>query len=228
MLGKRAVLKSSVAATALAFALAGCGGQSPSTATGSAGTSGTASASPSASASATGTPKAPSGTMWVEAPKTGIRFPVPKGWKSLSFREVLDSGDKKAIDEAAKSMGVTAEQLDSLAEQIDVMVFGPTVKGFAVNINTVPQPGAAMPSADEAVSQLKQLGGTVGTPTTGTTAFGKTLVVPYTLKVQDTTVQGRTVLVETPDGIATLSVSHVSAAEADKLTQSILDNVGTL
>ena len=130
----------------------------------------------------------------MEAPKSGIRFPVPEDWKSMSFREVIDSGDKEAIDEAAKSMGVTPEQLDTIADQIEVIVFGPTVKGFAVNINAVPQPNTAMPSAAEATSQLQQIGGKVGKAEEGTTSLGKSLVVPYTLKVQDRTVQGRTLL----------------------------------
>ena len=58
--------------------------------------------------------------------------------------------------------------------------------------------------------------------------LGKSLVVPYTLKVQDRTVQGRTLLIETDEGVATLTVSHVSGDEADKLTKSILDNVDAL
>ena len=82
----------------------------------------------------------------------------------MSFREVIDSGDKEAIDEAAKSMGVTPEQLDTIADQIEVIVFGPTVKGFAVNINAVPQPNTAMPSAAEATSQLQGIGGRSARP----------------------------------------------------------------
>ena len=59
-------------------------------------------------------------------------------------------------------MGVTPEQLETVADQIEVIVFGPNVKGFAVNINAVPQPNTAMPSAAEATSQLQQIGGKVG------------------------------------------------------------------
>ena len=232
MRGNTTVLRSSVAVTIAVLAVAGCAGQTPSTTTasGSASTASTAStAGPtSASPSPTGTPKPPSGTSWVDAPTTGVRFPVPEGWKALSFRELLESGDKAAIAEAAETMGVTEDQLDALADQIEVIAFGPTVKEFAVNVNAVPQPGSAMPSAEEASSQLEQIGGTIGTPVTGTTDFGTSLVVPYTLKVKDVTVQGRSILLETPDGVATLTVSHVSQAEADTLTKSILDNVSTL
>ena len=229
MRGNTTVLRSSVAVTIAVLGVAGCAGQTPSTTTasGSASTAGTAGPT-SASPSPTGTPKPPSGTSWVDAPTTGVRFPVPQGWKALPFRELLDSGDKAAIAEAAETMGVTEDQLDALAEQIEVIAFGPTVKEFAVNVNAVPQPGSAMPSAEEASSQLEQIGGTIGTPVTGTTDFGKSLVVPYTLKVKDVTVQGRSILLETPDGVATLTVSHVSQAEADTLTKSILDNVSTL
>jgi hypothetical protein len=232
MRGNTTVLSSSVAVTIAVLAVAGCTGQTPATTTasGSAGTassSGTA-ATTSASPAPTSTPNPPSGTGWVDAPTTGVRFPVPEGWQALSFRELLDSGDKAAIAEAAETMGVTEDQLDALAEQIEVIAFGPTVKEFAVNINAVPQPGTAMPSAEEASSQLEQIGGTIGTPVTGTTDFGKSLVVPYTLKVKDVTVQGRSILLETPDGVATLTVSHVSEVEADRLTKTILDNVSTL
>ena len=62
----------------------------------------------------------------------------------------------------------------------------------------------------------------------GTTAFGKSLVVPYSLTLPPGTIQGRSILLETPDGIATLTVSHASKAEADKLTKAIVDNVATL
>ena len=223
-------------AAVAALALSGCGG-SPSTdagsasAGGSASTSATASATASASASASASPTEatlPAGSQWVEAPRSGIRFPVPEDWKEISFREVLDSGDKDAIEKAATSMGVTPEQLETVADQIEVMAFGPAVKGFAVNINAVPQPNTAMPSAAEATSQMQQIGGKVGTAKEGTTSLGKSLVVPYTLKVQDRTVQGRTLLIETDDGVATLTVSHVSADEADKLAKAILDNVDAL
>lgn len=228
MRGNSTILRSSVAVAIAALALAGCGGESPSTTGGSAGTTATTSASASASPSPSGTPEPPSGSTWVEATKTGVRFPVPEDWKSLSFREVLESGDKQAIEQAAKSMGVTPEQLDAVADQIEVIVFGPTVDRFAVNINAVPQPGAKMPSAQQASSQLEGLGGKIGTPVEGTTAFGKSLVVPYTIKIQGVTIQGRSILLETPDGVATLTVSHVSEAEADKLTKAILDNVSTI
>ena len=53
-------------------------------------------------------------------------------------------------------------------------------------------------------------------------------MVPYSLKLPTGTIQGRSILLETPDGIATLTVSHVSTAEADKLTKAILDNVATI
>jgi len=226
----RAAGTAAATAAAVALALSGCGG-SPSTDATTAPAGGSASTSASASASASASPSEatlPDGSQWVEAPKSGIRFPVPEDWRSMSFREVIDSGDKEAIDEAAKSMGVTPEQLDTIADQIEVIVFGPTVKGFAVNINAVPQPNTAMPSAAEATSQLQGIGGKVGKAKEGTTSLGKSLVVPYTLKVQDRTVQGRTLLIETDDGVATLTVSHVSGDEADKLTKSILDNVDAL
>ena len=224
----RAATSAAATAAVVALALSGCGG-SPTTDATTASAGGSASTSASASASASPTEaKLPAGSQWVEAPKSGIRFPVPEDWKSMSFREVIDSGDKETIDEAAKSMGVTPEQLDTIADQIEVIVFGPTVKGFAVNINAVPQPNTAMPSAEEATSQLSQIGGKVGKAKEGTTSLGKSLVVPYTLKVQDRTVQGRTLLIETDDGVATLTVSHVSGDEADKLTKSILDNVDAL
>jgi hypothetical protein len=229
MRGNSTVLRSSVAVTIAALAVAGCGGQSPTT-TGSAGTAGSTStaASASASASPTGTPDLPSGSMWIEAPKTGIRFPVPDDWRTISFQEVLDSGDTKAMDDAAKKLGVTIDQLKQLAKQIEVIVFGPTIDKFAVNINAIGQPGLKMPTAQQAGDQLEKLGGKVGTPVSGTTSFGKSLVVPYSLDVPAGTIQGRSILLETPDGVATLTVSHVSKTEADKLTKAILDNVATM
>ena len=242
MWGNATVLRSSVAVAIAVLVVAGCAGQTPSTTATTAattaitsgtfgtatpsGTSGTT-ATTSTPPSPTGTPKPPIGTRWVDAPRAGIRFPVPEGWRALSFRELLESGDKEAIAEAARTMGVTENQLDALAAQIEVIAFGPTVKGFAVNVNAVPQPGTAMPSAEEASGQLEQIGGTIGTPVTGSTDFGTSLVVPYTLEVKDLTVQGRSILLETPGGVATLTVSHVSEAEADTLTQTILDNVAT-
>jgi len=229
MRGNSTIARSSVAVTIAALAVAGCGGQSPST-TESAAPAGSTAASASASAtpSATGTPELSAGSMWIEAPKTGIRFPVPDDWRTISFQEVLDSGDTKAMDDAAKTMGVTTDQLKELAKQIEVIVFGPTIGKFAVNINAIGQPGTKLPTAKQAGAQLEKLGGKVGTAVSGTTAFGKSLVVPYSLKLPAATIQGRSILLETPDGIATVTVSHVSEAEADKLTKDILDNVATM
>lgn len=225
----RHLATTSAVVAAVALALAGCGGESPPAASGSVSTapsSSSASSSPSASASATTDP--PSGSKWVEAPRSGIRFPAPKGWKTTSFREVLDSGDKEAIAEAAKAMGVSESQLETVADQIEVMVFGPAVKGFAVNINAVPQQGVSMPSAEVAKQQLGQIGGKVGEPVEGTTSFGKSLVVPYELKLPNNTVQGRTILLETPGGVATLTVSDTSAAQADKLAKAIVEHSTTM
>ncbi len=218
-----------MAATIAALAVAGCAGQSPPT-TGSATTTGStaATASPTGSPSPTEAAELPSGSMWIEAPKAGVRFPVPDDWRTVSFQEVLDSGDTKAMDEAAKMMGVTPDQLQALADQLEVIVFGPTVDKFAVNINAIGQPGTTLPTARLASEQLEKLGGKVGTPVAGTTPFGKSLVVPYSLKLPNGTIQGRSILLETPDGIATVTVSHVSEAEADKLTKDILDNVATM
>ena len=138
----------------------------------------------------------------------------------MSFREVLDSGDKEAIDEAAETMGVTVEQLDDARRPDRGHRLRPDRQDFAVNINAVPQPGTAMPSAEEASSQLEQIGGTVGTPVDGTTALGKSLVVPYTLKVQDRHRAGpRPSCSRRADGVATLTVSHVSGDEADTADQ---------
>jgi len=207
-------------AAAAALALTGCGGESPSTSTAAGSSTASASSTESASAapseSASAAAKPPSGSKWVEAPKSGIRFPVPKGWKTTSFREVLDSGDTKAIAEAAKAMGVTESQLETVADQI------------AVNINAVPQPGAQMPTAEMAKQQLGQLGGEVGEPVEGTTSFGSSMVVPYVLKLPNATVQGRTILLDTPGGVATVTVSDTSAKEADALAKAIVESSTTL
>ena len=227
MRGNGAVARSSVAVTIAALAVAGCSGQSPSTAE-SPSPAGSTSASATATPSSTATPELPAGSMWIEAPKTGIRFPVPDDWRTISFQEVLDSGDTQAMDDAARTMGVTTDQLKELAKQIEVIVFGPTIGKFAVNINAIGQPGTKLPTAKLAGAQLEKLGGKVGTAVSGTTAFGKSLVVPYSLKLPAATIQGRSILLETPDGIATLTVSHVSEAEADKLAKAILDNVATM
>ena len=141
---------------------------------------------------------------------------------------MLDSGDTKAIAEAAKAMGVTESQLETVADQIEVMVFGPALKGFAVNINAVPQPGAQMPTAEMAKQQLGQLGGEVGEPVEGTTSFGSSMVVPYVLKLPNATVQGRTILLDTPGGVATVTVSDTSAKEADALAKAIVESSTTL
>lgn len=161
-----------MAVTIAALAVAGCAGQSPST-TGSAGTAGStaATAGPTASPSPSEAAELPSGSMWIEAPKAGIRFPVPDDWRTVSFQEVLDSGDAKAMNEAAKMMGVTPDQLQALADQLEVIVFGPTVGKFAVNINAIGQPGTTLPTARLASDQLEKLGGKVGTPVAGTTSF---------------------------------------------------------
>ena len=174
--------------------------RSPSTDASTASAGGSASTSATrraASASASPTKAAlPAGSQWVEAPKSGIRFPVPEDWKAMSFREVLDSGDKEAIDEAAKSMGVTARAARRrIADQIEVIAFGPTVKELrgehqrraaAQHRDAVGRGGDQPARADR--RQGRQ--GRRRAPP----SLGKSLVVPYTLKVKDRTVQGRTLL----------------------------------
>ncbi len=226
MWGRARVLASvSVAVVLGATGLSACGSGTPDAGGTSAAASATASASASPSPAST---DAPDGMTWAESQRAGMKFAVPEDWTVIDPKTLFEKGDKKAIADAAAAMNVTSDQLQQAAGQIDLMVFGTAENGFSPNVNVVPNGLKSLPSADALAAELKTIEADPGEGSEVTTPLGKAVLMPYTLQVGSTKVQGRSIVVGGPNGFATITVSHTSADGADEVTQSVLDTLAPL
>ncbi|MGL5819544.1 MAG: hypothetical protein ACRCYR_18430 [Phycicoccus sp.] len=197
-----------------AVLLSGCSGDDTSTSS-----SGSVGASTSASPSAA----APDGYRLVESPGVRTRFAVPEAWTVVDVKKAIDGGDQKGLDVAAESLGITTDQFAQAAQSIDLMVIGPRKDGFSPNINAVPTPDLTdLPPAEQVTGELTGIGAKVGSAREETTPAGPALVVPYSLTLGATTVQGRTVVVKGSGGVVTLTVSTADAGQSDDIASALL------
>ncbi|MFL6081029.1 MAG: hypothetical protein ACJ714_13965 [Ornithinibacter sp.] len=236
-MSRRSGVLTSVCAAAVLVAggLAGCssGGGSaaaPASAATSAQASASAPASPSAPASApasAGTASAPAGTTWVQAKSTGLRFAVPDDWKVFDATAVTEGKNKAMVTELTRMYQVDEKQLAQMFGQMDVMVMGPVENRFAPNVNVVPNGLSTLPAASDLAAELEKLGATTGTPRDVNTALGPAILVPYELSSGGNQVKGRSIVVEGPNGFATVTVSHITDKGADAVTSSVLTSIST-
>ncbi|MGL5865607.1 MAG: hypothetical protein ACRCYX_06995 [Dermatophilaceae bacterium] len=216
MLGKLRSAAVSATVLVLAVSLAGCSDDTSASDSGSG--KGSAGASPSAAAAS-----APDGFQLVEAPGVRTQFAVPDSWTVVDVQKAVAGGDQKGLAAAAESLDITAEQFTQAAQSIDLMVIGPRKNDFSPNVNAVPMPNVTeVPPAEKITGELAGIGAKVGTARKETTAAGATLVVPYTLALGTTTVQGRSVVVKGAGGVVTLTVSTADAGQSDEITRAIL------
>ncbi|MGL5861254.1 MAG: hypothetical protein ACRCY9_08365 [Phycicoccus sp.] len=202
--------------------VAGCSGDDTSRSSPRSGAT-SASASPSATAAAV-----PDGYRVVESPGVRARFAVPESWTVVDVEKAIDGGDQKGLGVAAESLGITTDQFAQAAQSIDLMVIGPRKDGFSPSINAVPAPGLAeLPSAEQVTGELTGIGAKVGSSREETTPAGPALVVPYTLTLGATAVQGRTVVVEGSGGVVTLTVSTAEAGQSDEIAQAVLSTLAS-
>ena len=225
----RGVASVSMAAVLVAGGAAGCsggsdgpgGGASATTSGGaSIGTGGTASG---ASASPTAPPvEAPAGTTFVEGKSSGLRFAVPEDWKVLDPAALETDSDSALAKSLEKTYGVSADQLSKVFGAMDLVMMGPPEKSFAPNVNVVPNPLTALPTATDLASELDKIGAKTGTPRDATTPLGPAVVVPYELQSGANLVKGRSIVLKGPNGYVTITVSDVDAKAADAVTDDIL------
>lgn len=210
------------AAVLVAGGLAGC-----SSGGGSAAAPASAATSAPASASAPASPSAPAGTTWVQAKSSGLRFAVPDDWKVFDATAVTEGKNTAMVTELTRMYQVDEKQLAQMFGQMDVMVMGPVENRFAPNVNVVPNGLSTLPAASDLAAELEKLGATTGTPRDVSTALGPAILVPYELSSGGNQVKGRSIVVEGPNGFATVTVSHITDKGADAVTSSVLTSIST-
>jgi hypothetical protein len=191
----------------------------------SAGSTTAAAGSPSPSPSDSSEP--PVGAVWATATGTGVRFAVPEEWSVIDPSALLEQGDADALASAAESLGISPDQMKGVADQVDLLVMGPPEKDFAPNVNVVPNPVAEMPGDAALKADLGTIGAKVSDIRPATTPLGDAKVVSYRLPMGATTVRGRAIVAETPDGFTTITVSHVDDKDADAIAAQVLETLGT-
>ncbi|MFL6151799.1 MAG: hypothetical protein ACJ72B_05390 [Ornithinibacter sp.] len=219
------------AAVLVAGGLAGCSsGGGSAAAPASAATSAQASASapaPTSTPASAGTASAPAGTTWVQAKSSGLRFAVPDDWKVFDATAVTEGKNTAMVTELTRMYQVDEKQLAQMFGQMDVMVMGPVENRFAPNVNVVPNGLSTLPAASDLAAELEKLGATTGTPRDVSTALGPAILVPYELSSGGNQVKGRSIVVEGPNGFATVTVSHITDKGADAVTSSVLTSIST-
>ncbi|MBM6401239.1 hypothetical protein [Phycicoccus sonneratiae] len=173
------------------------------------------SARPSASGSPTSAPSAPPGTVLVRAERSGLRFAVPEAWEVADVATVLEAGVDEDLAAMAERMNVPASQLRAAARTIDVSAFGPSVDGFAPNVNVQGLPVEEVPSAAQLRLVTSMIGGTVESVDDVPTPVGPGRVSRYRAEIGGRSVVGRQLGIEGPSGVVLVTVTATTAAGAD-------------
>ena len=210
------------AVAVVSVGLAGCSGSAGGDGSAASSQSGSSSARAAAAGPSASAASAPTGSKFVEAKGTGLRFAVPDDWKLFDAEAISSGKDKALIKELEKTFSMNADQLARVFGQLDLMVVGPPVKKFAPNVNVVANGLTKLPAASDLATQLEKFGAKTSTPRDETTPLGPAIVVPYTLSSGGNEVKGRSIVLEGPKGFVTITVSHVDDAAADALTATIL------
>ncbi|MDO5736270.1 MAG: hypothetical protein Q4P15_07330 [Propionibacteriaceae bacterium] len=172
-----------------------------------------------------GAPELPEGSQWAESSTQGIRFAVPATWSVVDPQKLFTSGSEQDIEAAATEMGMTVAELQQASTQIDIMVMGPAEAQFAPNVNVVPTALKALPTEEMMAAELESVGATPAQGSTQSTDLGEVIVVPYVLELESSTVHGRSILVPVSDGFTSITVSHVTDADAEALTEQLLSTL---
>ncbi len=161
----------------------------------------------------------------MQAETSGLRFAVPKDWKVFDATAITEGKDKAMVKELTQMYQVDESQLAQMFGQMDLMVLGPVENRFAPNVNVVANGLTTLPPAGDLAAVLGKLGATTGTPRDVTTALGPAILVPYDLSSGGNQVQGRSIVLEGPNGFATVTVSHITDEGADAVTASVLESI---
>lgn len=158
----------------------------------------------------------------------GLTFAKPDGFKVLDPDKLADeTSESDELDEAAKDLGMTADQLQAMVGQLDLYLIdqGGSEDGFSANINVIGQPGVDDLSEEDIQAQLEAVGAELTDVTTETTDAGDAVVATYTLSAGGRTVEGAGIMAPTEDGSAVVTVSSSDRATTDDLVEGILDTL---
>ncbi len=154
-----------------------------------------------------------------------MRFALPDDWKVFDPEAISSGKDKALLKELEKTFSMNADELAQVFGQLDLMVVGPPEQEFAPNVNVVANGLTALPAASDLATQLGKLGAKTGTPRDETTPLGPGDRGALHLESGGHEVQGRSIVLEGPDGFVTVTVSHITEKGADAVTSSVLETI---
>ncbi|MEO7268178.1 MAG: hypothetical protein ABIW49_03105 [Knoellia sp.] len=216
------------AALALSFALAGCasGGDKttakPVASTPAAASNGSSGSTSSAPSTAT-TPELPKGYAWERIEDASLKFAVPEAWSAINPKKLIAEGDTSVLDEMAKKMGITSDQMMQAVGNADLMLLAPPKDGYANNVSGIIVPLDGLPTEAQLKGQLGAMSETDVVITPGKSAAGPMIAADYVLKVGTKSVQGRTLFFDGEDGVLNLAISTLDA----KTTAAVAEVIRT-
>lgn len=225
-----------VALVSLALVLvAGCGGGgTPKAGPGPSSTPPSSSPTASSSSTATTDPTAkptlearvPHSWRTVTAKKSGLRFGLPATWTKLDATKLNDPALRSRMDQFARGMGITRDQLKQVFAQIDLMAISATfTKDAYAEVEVVPVPmlgelptRAALRSEFRVLKSIQVLGfRDVATP------VGKGLVATLRKNIPGRgTVYSDGVFVLLDSGVVNVTVTAASQQQARTLVDTMV------
>lgn len=162
--------------------------------------------------------EAPDGYETVTAEGAGLEFAAPEDWEEFDA-ESLEGKDAE-LDEYAKGLNITVDQLKQMMSQVDVMLLDTN----GDNVNVVIPPGVTeLPDQDTLRSQFEALNATVDDVTEVDTPLGTGQLITYTLQGRS----GSSLFVEVTKGVANVTVTMGSPEDAestmDIVTSTLVD-----
>jgi len=117
--------------------------------------------------------------------------------------------------------GQTEAALRQALAQMELFVVGPSIRGFAPNVNVISSPGTALPTDAQLHAQLDAMV-KVTAIREESTAMGPVRVSPYTMDIQGTPMAAEQVYAINGGRIAIITVSARDAAEAKTYATTVL------
>lgn len=179
-------------------------------------------ASDEASASPSATPSLPAGHAWQTVEDVSVSFAVPETWTAMNPKKLLEGGDSSAFDEMAGRMGITSRQMMQAVGNADLLMLAPPKRGYADNVSGLVVPLEGLPTQAQLEAELGKVSDVPVVVTPGTSPAGPIVTADYTIEVSGRPVMGRSIFVETPDGVLNLSVSALEAVTTAEVSDTIV------
>ncbi len=141
--------------------------------------------------------------------------------------QVLDPLDQCALTNPKtmklmiEKSGQTEAALRQALAQMELFVVGPSIKGFAPNVNVISSPGTALPTDAQLHAQLDAMV-KVTAIREESTAMGPVRVSTYTMDIQGTPMAAEQIYAINGGRIAIITVSARDAAEAKTYATTVL------